>query len=92
MNTVEMISGQIKFPALNADLNELDYAIAKAYVWKSMINENQSPKKWLKATKTGTKVKFDHIPNVEHHEAAISDLKAYIDELNSKYNLDFSVV
>lgn len=85
----ELVSGEVLFPKMNTVevADEELYAVLKVHLWMNMLDDYRKPKIWYKATKKGTRVKFDFINNKEQYYQGIEELKVYIAELNEKYDI-----
>lgn len=91
LGKISVVSGQMSYPNLNSKLPEDEYAKAKAHVWLHMLNEGQNPKKWLKATRNGTKVNFDYVSSQDEYEKGLVDLEYYLAEINVRFGLDYKL-
>jgi len=89
--SVISVGGQMNFPKLSSDLSGKVYAISKVHIWLHMLNDNMKPKKWLRATKKGTKVNFDSIHSQAEYEKGLIELQVFIDEVNTTYGTDFKL-
>lgn len=90
-NIITLVSGEIIYPDMNTSLDEAKYAKFKVYLWLEMLNDNQKPRKWNKATKKGTKVHFDYIRTQDEYNQGIVELKVYISEVNETFSLDIEL-
>jgi hypothetical protein len=88
---MKVVGGILDVHALNTSLDEKTYDIGKAHVWLHMLKQAQIPVKWHKATKKGTKVKFEIPESQEQIDQSIEQLKAYVQDLNKKYDLNMRI-
>lgn len=91
VKNIQLVSGQIVYPNMNTKLNEEEYAKAKAHMWLYMLNEGKRPKKWLKGTKSGTKVNFDFVQSQSDYDQGLDELDIYLQEINKGFDLEFDL-
>lgn len=89
-DNVKLVGGQMEFPRLIPPQNK-EYDIQKAQLWVHMINDGKRPTKWLTPNKKGTKVNFDFISSLEDRDAALQEVKAYLEDLNTIHGLDMKL-
>jgi hypothetical protein len=65
--------------------NPMEYKVAKAYAWLSLIQDGARPTKWYEPTKNGTKVKWAAIHDRPTYLMAMGEFRGYLDALNEAY-------
>lgn len=88
---ITLVSGEVVYPSLNANFDEKTYARLKAHLWLHMLNEHRKPKRFRKATKKGTRVRFDFIRTQEEYDQGIKELGVYIREVNEKFDFGIEI-
>ena len=89
-DNVKLAGGQMKFPHLTAPQDK-GYDIARVQLWVDMINDGKKPTRWLTPNKKGTRVNFDFISSIEDREAALQEVKAHLEDLNTIHGMDMKL-
>lgn len=71
------------------ELNEKEFYVLKIYQWKNLLDADMMPIRWNEPNKEGTDIKCIQIETPEQKQQSLSDFRAYLEEINEKYNLDF---
>jgi len=88
---ISVVSGQKHYRNMTNKHGDRNYAVAKAQIWMSMLNDGMKPTRWLKANAKGTKVNFDAIKTSEEYDKGLSELQEYLNEINEKFSLGISI-
>lgn len=94
MKVMVQTDGVMKLKELTDQLeqsNKLDYELGKLIAWSNFLNNNKQPVKWYPANSEGTDISYNKLNSPSEHFSALKELKAYMDKLNSKYNLDLQL-
>lgn len=95
MKVMVRTDGVMKLKELTDQLeksNKLDYELGKVIAWSNLLNNHKQPVKWYKANGEGTDVSYNKLYNPSEHSVALEELKTYIADLNSKYNLNLQLL
>lgn len=82
---IKVTGGQLNQPMMTSNVSDAEYAVHKAFQWLAMLQDRMVPVKWFKATKKGTKINFTVLRTQEQFEDQMTQLKAYIAEVNEKH-------
>lgn len=88
---IEITSGQVSYPKMTNKLEAAEYAAIKLHVWLYMLQDGMVPKKWLRPNGAGTRVNFVPLVTKEDANAAMDELKGYLDEINQMYGFEFEL-
>lgn len=89
IDNFHVVGGTLNFPKFDTDFSKAPavFAGVKAYMWNHMLSTGKRPKRWLKTTKKGTRVKYVYMYTPEEVKQATEELRTYIDEVNALYDL-----